>query len=391
VGGRRITTSRRWRRIDALFEACADAGPEERAARLAEAEPALRAAVEELLVAHAQADTPLDAPLTLPGPADDEQELVGGTLGAYRVLARLGRGGMGDVYLAERSDGGGAGPVALKLVRAGLDVAPIRRRFASERNILAGLEHVHIARLLDAGESEDGRPFFVVEYVDGTPIDEYCRGAALALGPRLQLFRQVCAAVDYAHRRGVVHRDLKPGNILVTRDGVPKLIDFGIAKLRERRRRSAAGRASTVTALGVMTPDYASPEQVLGAPVAPRSDVYSLGAVLYELLTGRPPRRLDGLTPQQVVRALVQEAPAAPSAAASAADALAPAPIDAAQLRGDLDAVVLKALRRAPEERYASASQLADDLGRYLAGLPLRGGSRWRTWLGLAARRSHRS
>ena len=284
-------------------------------------------------------------------------------IGHYRVLRELGRGGMGTVYLAERDEPGLRKTVAVKVVSRGMDSAFVLRRFRTERQILAGLEHPGIARLYDGGTTDEGLPYFVMEYVDGEDLIAYCNVRKLPVRARLQLFLRVCAAVQYAHQGLVVHRDLKPTNILVTAAGEPKLLDFGIAKLLGPPIGDESAE-QTASVVRLLTPDFASPEQVRGDRVTTASDVYALGVVLYELLSGRRPYRLKGGTAAQLERAILERDVEAPSTAL-ARDLRR-------QLRGDLDNVVLKALRKDPAERYATAAELADDVRRYLDGFPVR-------------------
>jgi tetratricopeptide (TPR) repeat protein/predicted Ser/Thr protein kinase len=284
------------------------------------------------------------------------------------VLRELGRGGMGVVFLAERVDGGFQQRVALKLVRQGLDGAASVARFAAERQILARLQHEHIARLLDGGVSDAGQPYFAMELVEGIPLTLYCEGRGAGTTARLRLFLQVCDAVDYAHRNLVVHRDLKPSNVLVTAEGRVRLLDFGIAKVLQES--PQAGPSVTRGEARALTPQYAAPEQLRGQPVTTATDVYSLGVVLYELLSGRPPYRLEGLTPAEVERTVAErDAPPCSSAAGGTR---------ARELRGDLDTIVAVALRKEPGRRYPSVRALADDLGRYRDGRPVAArGDRW--------------
>jgi tRNA A-37 threonylcarbamoyl transferase component Bud32/tetratricopeptide (TPR) repeat protein len=272
--------------------------------------------------------------------------VAGERLGAYRVIRELARGGMGTVYLAERADAEFEQRVAIKLVTRGMDTELVLRRFRRERQILAELQHPNIARLLEGGTTSDGLPYFVMEYIDGQPIDAYCESHRLSFDARLDLFRDVCAAVQYAHQRLVVHRDIKPGNILVTTDGVPKLLDFGIAKLL-----IPSGDTPDLTAplFAAMTPEFASPEQLAGGTVTTLSDVYSLGVVLYQVLTGTHP---------------------SPAQRSDASEQAPPSRV-VPSLRGDIDTLVLAAMRRDPERRYASAQAFSDDILRYRRGLPL--------------------
>ena len=285
----------------------------------------------------------------------------------YEILSRIGVGGMGEVYLAQ--DTKLRRKVALKLVRAGMDSAELVARFRHEERILAGLNHPNIAQLYGAGVTGDDVPFFAMEYVEGVRIDEYCKAQALSTAARLELFRKVCAAVHYAHQRLIIHRDLKPSNILVTAEGEPKLLDFGIAKLVEGQ--DAFTQIQTLP--GAMTPDYASPEQVRGEAMTTASDVYSLGVLLYEMLTGQRPYRLKTRTAAEVGRAVIDQVPERPSTAvAQQSDASQSTIRNPQSLRGDLDNIILMALRKEPDRRYPSVEQFSDDLRRHLEGLPVR-------------------
>jgi non-specific serine/threonine protein kinase/serine/threonine-protein kinase len=338
----------------------------------------LRAEVESLL---AQTTVSID---TLAGEASaplrtSEVPVAAQTrIGSYEVVKELGRGGMGAVYLGERADGSFHKQVAIKVLKRGTDTDEVLRRFKAEREILARLDHPNIARLIDGGETAAGLPYFVMDYVDGKPITAYCNENQLTVPARLALFQFVCSAVTYAHQNLVVHRDLKPSNILVTDAGVPKLVDFGIAKI-------VAGDATpeevTMTALRVMTPEYASPEQVRGEPVTTVTDVYSLGVVLYELLTGTRPYKASRRAPEEMRKAISEQEPERPSTVVAKTDKLRNRSAGnssgskekvARRLRGDLDNIVLKALRKDPQRRYASANQLSEDIRRYLTGLPVR-------------------
>jgi len=277
----------------------------------------------------------------------------GRRVGAYRLVREIGRGGMSRVFHAERADGEFEQQVALKLLRPGFDSDIDVMRFRSERQILASLSHPNIARLLDGGVTDDALPYLVLEYIDGVPVDRYCQSRGLATRQRLELFVTIADAVEYAHRHSVVHRDLKPTNILVTSDGTAKLLDFGVAKLLEEGAPSA--RPTTRTGHRWMTPEYAAPEQIRGRPITARTDVYQLGAVLYELLAGRTPFGHYGETVHELERAILEREP----------DALG------GGLGGDLGAIVLKALRKNPDERYASARECAEDVRRHLTGHPV--------------------
>ena len=324
-------------------------------------DPTLRAELESLLAAHAQVDAVVDQPAvayingaTLSG---SPEQRIGMRLGPYEIVALIGRGGMGDVYRARRVDAQYEKEVAIKLVPGGYQASFVLERLRAERQILANLEHPNIARLLDGGASQDGTPYLVMELVEGQPLDRYCAGRPLEA--RLDLFRDVCAAVSYAHQRLVIHRDLKPGNVLVTADGTVKLLDFGIAKLVQP---SPADDQAAATLIQPLTPGFASPEQVLGKTITTASDVYSLGVVLYQLLAGRSPYRNQIKTTQDAIREICEVVPPPPSAAANAAIRRIP---------HDLDAIVMRALRKEPERRYTSVAELSEDLLRYLKRLPV--------------------
>lgn len=393
-------SNERWREINDLLDEVLDLDSDARAQRLARvgAEDAeLRRAVERLLRADAGAPTFLEAeaaeyaePL-LPVLEDDMADLVstsGERLGAYRIDREIARGGMGRVFLAERADGEYVQKVALKVLRPGLDAQDAQDRFRIERQVLATLGHPNIARLLDGGVTEDGRPYLAMEYVEGRPIDRHCDEERLPVEERLHLFRNAAEAVQHAHRNLVVHRDLKPSNIFVTPEGEVKLLDFGIAKLLDES--EGVGEPLTRTGQRWLTPEYAAPEQVSGAPITTATDVYQLGVVLYELLTGRRPFERDAGSIRSIEQAVLQTEPDKPSAAVSR-DRGRPKsggtlPTDPAlvsevrrthpdrlrrTLQGDLDTIVLKALRKDPEERYASVEAFVDDIKRHLAGLPV--------------------
>jgi serine/threonine-protein kinase len=359
-------TPARWQEIDELLGRALDRTAADRPRFLDGScgdDRGLRRELERLLALDERRDF-LDESVFSVHAADPD---VGRRIGPYETRALLGRGGMGAVYLAVRQDDY-TQQVALKLIKRGMDSDEILRRFAAERQILADLDHPNVARLLDGGTTDDGRPFLVMEYVEGEPLDRYCDDRALSVRRRLELFLDVCSAVELAHRNLVVHRDLKPGNILVGKaDGIPKLLDFGVAKLLE------PGPAGVATALGrrPMTLHYASPEQVRGQAVTTASDVYSLGVVLYQLLTGRLPNDLGDpdTAEDEKVRRITEQDPRRPS---TMARARADAPRQLARrLAGDLDAIVLKALRKEPGRRYGSVEQLAEDLRRHLAGRPV--------------------
>lgn len=332
-----------------------------------------------------------DAP-TL-GLSDEEQvELLREPdIGQYKIIRRIGQGGMGAVYLAARADDQYQKQVAIKLVRTGMNSGFVLRRFLSERQILASLDHPNIARLLDGGTTPDGRPYFVMEYIEGEAITEYCDKNRLSTIERLKLFQKVCAAVHYAHQNLVIHRDIKPSNILVTSDGTPKLLDFGIAKLLNPETADQPAE-TTATAAGMMTPVYASPEQVRGQSVTTASDVYSLGVLLYQLLTGHRPYRITSLVAHEIINAILEQQPEKPSTAINRTETLpgtnntggtrlTPEMVSSTRdgqidklrrrLSGDIDNIVLKAMRKEPERRYASVDQFSNDISRHLEGLPV--------------------
>jgi eukaryotic-like serine/threonine-protein kinase len=334
-----------WESVEAYFDALNGLPPGERAARLAAiADEEVRREVASLLE-HAEGADPAASALAslvtqIDSPAPRDRKI-----GPYRLVRRLGQGGHGAVYEGVRDDGSFNQRVAIKIVKWDIDNEDARRRFRSERQILAGLEHPNIARLLDGGQTSEGIPYLVMEYIDGRPLD--AAAGNWPLKRKLELFLDVASAVAFAHRNLIVHRDLKPANILVTADGAPKLLDFGIAKLID------PDATRTRTGLAGLTPDYASPEQVLGLPISTSSDVYSLGVVLYQLLTGRKPYTLETATPLEMNRVIVQQPPAPPG------------------LRDELDHILLMALRKEPERRYQSVEQFAEDIRRYLDHRPI--------------------
>ena len=287
---------------------------------------------------------------------------IGGRFGPYRLTKEIGRGGMGRVFLAERADEEYRQVVALKVAHDARSADGLRW-FRDERQILATLQHPNIARLMDGGTTEDGVPYLVMEHVQGVPIDDYCTANALNLRQRLELFSIICAAVDVAHRNLIVHRDLKPSNILVS-GGVPKLLDFGIAKLLEPSANAGAAGTQSITEPAMLTPEYASPEQLKREPITTATDVYALGVLLFRLLTNTSPYRARSYAPHDLAAAICDQEPSRPSAVAATRTLRR-------QLAGDLDTIVLKALRKNPAERYSSAGALGDDIARYLTGLPL--------------------
>lgn len=364
-------TPERWRRIEELFEQVVELPTVERGPFLTSVchgDTEIQREVESLLQ-HEQADGEyLDEAVRSAAReiCDEGEAWIGRSVGPYLVAGIIGRGGMGVVYLATREDEF-CQNVAIKLVKRGMDTDFLLSRFRYERQILASLDHPYIARLLDGGSTGEGLPYFVMEYVEGLPITTYCERNHLDINSRIRLFRLICSAVSYAHRSLIVHRDLKPGNILVTAEGVPKLLDFGVAKLLapEYLGESPTVGVATAATIRMMTPEYASPEQVRGERVTTATDVYSLGAILFELLTGRRPHEFKSRSPEDIARAVCEESPAKPSAATTtSADVRR-------QLQGDLDNIVLMAMRKEPDRRYSSVEQFSEDLGRYLEGRPV--------------------
>jgi serine/threonine protein kinase len=371
--------------VEEIFHAALNCEPDQLNAFLdtrCTGDKTLRGKVQELLAAHQQAGSFIETPvadLARSSIADDHESelLINQTIGHYKISKLIGAGGMGAVYLAERADQQYKKQVAIKVIKRGMDTDSVLRHFRNERQILASFDHPNIGRLLDGGATESGLPYFVMEYVEGLPINTYCDAHALSITDRLKLFREVCAAVTYAHRHAVIHRDIKPSNILVTSDGMPKLLDFGIAKILQPS--SGAEPLATMTGLRLMTPDYASPEQLRGEPVTTAAEVYSLGVVLYQMLTGQKPYRLKTQTPEEISRAIIEQEPPRPSVAVQksrferrdSADSQFTI-YDARHLRGDLDNIVMMALRKEPERRYQSVEQFSEDIRRHLEVLPVR-------------------
>ncbi|MBL8142013.1 MAG: serine/threonine protein kinase [Acidobacteria bacterium] len=356
-------TIERQARVRALFEEALTRPTAARRAYVESAcgdDPALAAEVMGLVEANAQAGAFLDH-LSIDAGADPAGDVVGQRIGPYSVVREIGRGGMGRVYLATRADDQFRKQVAIKVVSAAFDGLGLSERFARERQILANLDHPFITRLIDAGTTDTGLPFIVMDAVDGVPIDVYGQQQRLGVRQRLELFRKVCDAVQYAHRHLVIHRDLKPSNILVTADGTPRLLDFGIAKLLSAD--DAPDAARTMTGAQMMTPEYASPEQAQGEAVTTATDVYSLGVLLFQVLTGKRPYQWTTQRLDEIVRVICETPAPRPSAVAPAADARA--------IAGDLDAIVQMALRKEPERRYASVGHFADDIRLHLAGAPI--------------------
>src|SRR5215472_14715887 len=393
----------RWQRVEQIFTAAERLPKDERTALLDDlcaGDEDLRCEIESLLAYHDKSDEfiedavggfALEDPSALG--ANSETECVPGILdvvqvGPYRILRQIGSGGMGILYEAIREDQFQK-RVALKVIKRGMDTASIIRRFHRERQILAGLSHANVTALLDGGTTADGRPYFVMEYVEGQPVTEFCDAHHLTIRQRLEIFREICGAVQYAHQNLVVHRDLKPGNILIKRDGVPKLLDFGIAKILNLEVTSGT-LEMTAAATRIMTPEYASPEQVRGEPITTSTDVYSLGVLLYELLTGHRPYRFNTRTAQEIAQVICEQQPEKPSVVVMGVEQepadqgykkLTPEGVSATRegqptqlrkrLRGDLDNIALKALHKEPSRRYTSVEQFSEDIRRYLIGLPV--------------------
>jgi hypothetical protein len=360
-------TAARWGEVKAILAAVLEAPQAERAAlieKLCGSDGGLRSSVESLLALEARADEVLNTECA-PGAALRGVAAVPPQIGPYTVVREIGRGGMGVVYLAEGADGDFRKQVAIKLITSGLRDADLERRFRRERQILAALEHPGIARLTDGGTAAEGQPYFVMEYIEGVPLLAYCEQKDAGIDNRLHLFLTVCDAVEYAHQHLIVHRDLKPGNILVTPDGTAKLLDFGLARALD-----SAGDDVTLTGAAMMTPAYASPEQVRGEPYHVASDVYSLGVILYELLSGRRPYEVRSATMLEMARAICEREPLPLITAAKEGWRR--------RLRGDIENIVSKALAKETRVRYASVRELADDIRRHLAGQPVQ--ARPATW-----------
>ncbi len=370
----------RWQQVEEIFERAIDLAPADRLCFLREAcgaDEDLRAEVAALVGADEAASDFIETPaiarraLSLAGEWSPQTEtnseiddgFAGRCIGAYRLTSELGRGGMGVVYLAERADSEFRKRVAIKLIKRGMDTDFILRRFRHERQILANLEHTNIARLIDGGTTDDGLPFFVMEYIEGAPLYEFCDQHQLTVAERLKIFCQICGAVSYAHQHKIVHRDIKPSNVLVTCERAPKLLDFGIAKLLDA---DTSGQTNdpTQTALRLMTPEYAAPEQVQGQRISPATDVYALGVLLYELLTGHRPYQFPSRSPHELSRTICETEPELPSRVVAREDeTLLLASFGAiqsldmmcrahganveslsSQLAGDLDNILMKAL-----------------------------------------------
>jgi serine/threonine protein kinase len=387
---RRSMTPERWQQVKGVLASILDADPGERSAyldRACEGDPLLRLEVESLLAADQVSESAfLNVPLMEVASSHDSdaKARIGRRIGPYHLVEEIGVGGMGEVYRAFRADDQYRQQVAIKLVRAGHDSRFVVSRFKNERQILANLNHPNIARLLDGGTAEDGAPYFAMELIEGDPIDQYCESNRLSTTQRLKLFLQVCSAVQYAHQHLIIHRDIKPSNILVTSEGVPKLLDFGIAKILDTDVVSGQFEP-TLTMFRALTPGYASPEQVRGEAITTASDVYSLGVVLYELLTGRHPHRRPESTPEEMAQAVCQVEPVKPSVVVRKSKKSDPNETGTAlpqviegsadklskRLSGDLDNILLMALRKEPPRRYGSVEQFQEDIRRHLENLPV--------------------
>lgn len=368
----------KWLKVKQIFQTALELPAAERSAYIetaTEGDADVRDEVAALLTANDEAADFIERPAFTAADLFENKprpSLIGNEIGSYKILSEIGRGGMGVVYLAERADTEFTKKAAVKLIKRGFDTDEIIDRFRNERQILANLEHPNIARLLDGGSTEDGLPFLVMEYVEGLPFNRFCADQDLDIEERLRLFREVCSAVQHAHRNLVVHRDLKPSNILVDENGAPKLLDFGIAKLLSTSDRD---RGQTATNFNVMTPEYASPEQMRGEMVTTATDVYSLGVVLYELLTGNRPFSFQNESLENIVQTICHSEPLKPSSMiVSRPDPDRSATTggrDPRVLRGDLDNIILMALRKEPERRYLSVEQFSEDIRRYQEGLPV--------------------
>ncbi len=392
-------TAERWQQVEEIVHTALDLPVAKRASYLSEAcggDVTLRDEVVNLLAYHESGEHAFNEliPAADRRPnhdtmADDVDPLIGRRIGAYRIEREIGRGGMGAVYEATRADKEFNKRVAIKLVKRGMDTDFILRRFRKERQILAALDHPNIAQLLDGGTTDDGLPFFVMEFIEGQPLYQYSDEHQLNITERLNLFLAICDAAHYAHLKQVVHRDIKPSNVFVTSEGAPKLLDFGIAKLLNPDLAGDITHDPTATAMRLMTPEYASPEQVQGSPIGPTADVYSLGVLLYELLTGHRPYFLGNRAPHEIARVICEEAPVPLSVIITRPYGLLPrgnerttldqvysarnASIDVLRrdLSGELETIVMRALRKEPAWRYQTAKQLRDDIASYLAGQPL--------------------
>ncbi len=382
-----------WDKIKTLFNKAIELSPEERDAFLDESckdEPELKKEIESLIESFGRSESFLETPALQNGELGTEENspdyFVGMKIGKYRVENKIGEGGMAVVYSAVRIDEQFKRRVAIKFIKRGMDTEEIIKRFKIEEQTLAGLNHPYIAKIIDGGTTEKGLPYFVMELIEGEPIDKYCKSKNLTIPERLELFQKVCSAIQYAHQNLVVHRDIKPGNIFVTKDGIPKLLDFGIAKLLDP---TDSQTKLTQTGLKLMTLEYASPEQFQGKKITTATDIYSLGVVLYELLTGRYPYKFNNSMPFEIERVICTTEPEKPSTAVSRTIEKNDGDNDKSdvgklisterksqekfrrRLAGDIDNIVLKAMQKEPERRYSSVEQLSEDISRHLKGLPI--------------------
>lgn len=358
-----MSSTPNWESVKEIFSAALDIEPGGRANFVSErcvGNAELKAEVESWLASHTESEGFIETPVFS---RDDifstNGSPVGKRFGNYQIISEIGHGGMGAVYLARRSDGEFEQRIALKIVRQSIAESQMIERFRRERQILASLNHPNIARLLDGGVSETGEPFIAMEYVEGDTATDFVRDKSLQLNEILRLFLKVCSAVEYAHRNLIVHRDIKPGNILVTSDGEPKLLDFGLARLLDDQQ--SGNGTETKTAFRALTPAYASPEQLCGGRITTTSDIYSLGVVLYELVTGERPFQFDEKSLEEIIKTMTDLDPPLPSNSAP----------EGRQLKGDLDNIILTALRKEPERRYKTVEAFADDIQRYLKGMPV--------------------
>ena len=387
----------RWQQVESILQAALDLNPEDRDSFLVEAckgDADLKRDVQSLLSKREDVRSRFEKPVSAETRLleEDQDPMLKRLLGAYRIERELGRGGMGTVYEGIRADNEFKRRVAIKLVKRGMDTDFVLRRFRKERQILAALDHPNIALLLDGGTTDDGLPYFVMEFIEGQPLYKYCDAKQLTINERLNLFLSICDAIHHAHEMHVVHRDIKPSNVLVTLEGVPKLLDFGIAKLLNPDIAGDMTHDPTATAMRLMTPEYASPEQVQGGLTSPTTDVYSLGVLLYELLTGHRPYRLRNRAPYEIARVICDEVPAPPSVIIGYPEDLLPhylageegSPLQRLyasrsagpeslrrDLAGSVDTIVMRALRKQAEWRYQTAEQLRDDIWRHLNNQPI--------------------
>ena len=401
--------SNRWQKIEEIFEIAVELPEDEREVYLERecgGDAELRREIEQLISADESAEEFIEEPIlgshTLANFLDEKvgsiediensvpPHFLGRRIGAYRLVTELGRGGMGAVFLAHRDDAEFKKSVAIKLIKRGMDTDFILKRFRNERQILATLDHPFIARLLDGGTTDDELPYFVMEYIEGTPIHQFCDDNRLTIRERLQLFQKVCSAVNYAHQNLIIHRDLKPGNILVTKDNSPKLLDFGIAKILDPEF-AADTLAPTLTGMRLMTPEYASPEQIRGETLTPASDIYSLGVLLYEILTGKRPYHFSSRAPHDIARVICEDQPENPATVVTDEKIQSVSKSEnnlnmleivsrnrrttpenlLQELGGNLKNILFKALRKSPENRYISADEMGNDIQLYLDGLPV--------------------